>query len=500
MVNAPEKRSMQVATILLAMIAALVLGPQTGLVAAETDTVTAVPSGPEVKTEAPSLLKSLLGQAEQPAKTELVEPKRYLPEQPNLVDFANGSSLDPYSELNWDSIYDQATGQEASYTIVIINPEKREAVAWKHVVGNSCKFRAIKGIDKLIDNKEYKLQIVAYLDKTDVAPREKRKTYDFVFDKYPGIKASNVVYQGRLLEPVTEQGLQTAGGIMLKWEPNIKNHTWVIRMVKIQANGRSTVGLFQRKELPVSEFLIEDRLFSAEDEDARIKISINSDQNPSTPIEAEFRSNNHNLSPYPPVIRKEKGRIVVWEGLGDPDQDEVAYKLAIETFSETTAEPVPVREVMIGSNGRLDLVDALEREKNYRCFVVAEDPAGLITRSEPVFMYLDMPPQKPIVKAKANKKNLSKADRIIITHENYDNSRKYTYFVKYQLAQGRTHPAGQAWLTEKPINIDKNRVELFVRHLEKQIQSIKVVVRATNSIGEKADTTVTIIGKGSKKK
>ena len=496
MINASTKKPNQATIVILALIAVLVLAPQLQLVAAEADATT---SGPETGAEAPSMLKSLLGKTEQPAETEPQEVKRYLPEQPILTGFANGDSLDPYSELNWSKIFDKATGREASYTVVIINPERREAAAWKHVVGNTCKAKAIKNIDSLIDNKEYKLQIVAYLDKADVAPREKRKTYTFVYDKYPGVKASNMVYQGRLLEPVTEHGLQTAGGIMLKWEPNIKNHTWAIRMVKVQANGRSTVGLFQREELPVSEFLIEEGLFSTEDEDARIKISIASDENLSTPIEAEFRLNNNNLSPYPPALREENGRIVVWEGLGDPDQDEVEYKLAIEMFSDTTSEPIPVREVMIASSGRLDLVDALKREKNYRCFVIAEDPAGLITRSEPVFIRLDNPPIKAVVTAKANKKNLAKAKRIIVTHENFDRNQNYQYFVRYQLANGRTHPIGQAWLTENPVGIDKNRVELAIRNVGKQIDIIKIVVRASNSIGEKADTPLTIMGKGRKK-
>jgi hypothetical protein len=497
MIKSAEKRPIQATIILLAMIASLVLGTQSCLITARAETAT---TAPEIKVEPPSMLKSLLGKTEPPAKTGPVELKRYLPEQPNLKGFANGDSLDPYSELHWDKIYDQATGGEASYTVVIINPERREAIAWKHVVGNSCKVKDIKNINDLIDNKEYKLQVVAYLDKADVASREKRKTYNFVYDKYPGVKSTNVIYQGKLIAPVTDHGLQTSDGIMLKWEPNIKNHTWVIRMVKVQANGRSTVGLFKREELAVSEFLLEDRLFSTEDEDARIKISINSDQSLSTPIEVEFRINNNNLSPYPPAIRKEDGRIVVWEGLGDPDEDEVAYKLAIETFSETTSEPIPVREVMIGPSGRLDLVEALEREKNYRCFVIAQDPAGLITRSEPVFIRLNIPPIKPIVKGKTNKKNLSKANRIIITHENYNNNQKYKYYVRYQLEKGGVHPAGKAWLTENPMQMDKNRVELAIRSTGKQIEIIEIVVRASNNIGETADTTVTIMGKGRKKR
>ena len=130
------------------MIASLVLGTQSCLITARAETAT---TAPEIKVESPSMLKSLLGKTEPPAKTGPVELKRYLPEQPNLKGFANGDSLDPYSELNWDKIYDQATGQEASYTIVIINPERREATAWKHVVGNSCKVKDIKNIDDLID-------------------------------------------------------------------------------------------------------------------------------------------------------------------------------------------------------------------------------------------------------------------------------------------------------------------------------------------------------------
>lgn len=389
MINAAEKRPIRVTLILLAIIALLVLGVQPYLMAAQIDTAT---SDTESTTDSPSMINSILGKTTQPVQPEPVDTKRYLPQQPNLIGFANGDSLDPYSELGWDKIYDKATGQEASYTVVIINPERREAAAWKHVVGNSCKVKNIKNIDDLIDSKEYKLQIVAYLDKADVVSRESRKTYDFVFDKYPGVESSNMIYQGSLIEPVEGRALQTSEGILLKWKPNIKNHTWVIRMVKVQSNGRSTVGLFQREELATSEFLIENRLFSTEDEDARIKITINSDQGLSTPITAEFRINNNNLSPYPPVIRSEEGRIVVWEGLGDPDNDEVLYKLGIEMFSDTSSDPIPVREVMISSGGRLDLVEALEREKNYRCFVIAQDPAGLVTRSEPVFVRLETPP------------------------------------------------------------------------------------------------------------
>jgi len=496
MINLSKTRLLAVTTFMA--IAATMFWPQLPLYAADTETADTVPSAEEIEIETPPVSETIFGRSdteEETATAALEEAKIYLPEQPDLINFADGNSLDPYSVITWEKVYDRDSGDEANYTVVIINPDTRKAAAYKHTVGNSCRMRAVKGIDDLTDNKEYSLQVIAYKDKATVVPPEKRKTFKFIFDKYPGVKAVSVQYQGRLLEPETKFGLKTAGGILLKWEPNIKNHTWVIRMVKLRPNGARLMGLFTREELPVTEYLLEENIFSPEDEDARIEISISSDENLSTPIQAEFYINNNNLSPYKPVIKTEENHIVEWEGLGDPDSDPVSYKLAIEKYSATASEPELVREVLIHSSGRLDLLDALEREINYRCYVIAEDPSGLATRSDPVFLYLDPPPEQPVIKVKTNRKNLAKARRIIVTHENYDNANRYVYFLRYHLADGTIYPPGQSWLTERPLGREKNRVELALRSPRQQIQKITLVVRVINDVGENADAVAQIMGK-----
>ena len=67
-----------------------------------------------------------------PDTTQVVA-KKYLPDQPILLNFADGGILTPYSQLRWSKIYVKTTGAEAKYSVVVLDMTTKEAQAYLHL-------------------------------------------------------------------------------------------------------------------------------------------------------------------------------------------------------------------------------------------------------------------------------------------------------------------------------------------------------------------------------
>ena len=433
-------------------------------------------------------------------ETAVGELRHFLPEQPQLSKFENGSMLRPDSDLEWTRIFDNTTGKEAQYVVLIIDPGTNEVVTHKNIESNRCRFRDLPMLSQLKDKGDYQLQVIAYRDTVNEIPPDERTQYRFGFDKYPGMETPLAEKQAsRLLQPETGLGIKTGKGILLKWKPDLENHEWVIRIIKMSPSGEKTIVTYLKKVLPQSEYKIESGTLTPEDEDSKIEINIVSSAGVITPIETHFYINNTNQTPNQALLEKKEEHTIRWRGMGDPDNDQIVYRLIIEKIqSDTAVEPEMIRNVIIPSFGTLDLIDELERMVEYKCCIEAQDTRGLKKRSKAVYLKLDQPPAQPVCKVKTDRKKLAKAKKIFVTHENFDSRTPYKYYLKYFLKNGKIDPPDNRWYTESPTKAKKNRVELDLRRKGKNLTKVVIVVRASNIMGETAQSSRIIMGKTKK--
>ena len=423
----------------------------------------------------------------------VVQQKEYLPQQPELTDFEEDSVCGPSTELKWTKIYNKSTDEEAKYLIRIIDPTTEKVITSKELDANQCLLGQVPMLSLLLDKGTYYFQVIAYHESPEKITVQQRKRYRFRFDKYPGVEiVSDHAYTARLIEPEPELGIKTEKGVLLKWEPNLENHKWQIRIIKTRPNGAKLIATYCEEVLPRSEYQLMAGNFSSEDEDCQLDISIKSVENVTTPIRTYLYINNINCPPREPEIEKINNHVLRWEGFGDPDNDQTVYRLVIEkAFTETDTEPEKVTNKIVASFGKLDLIDQFERMASYKCYIEAQDPRGLKRRSQAAFLRMDMPPLKPVFEIELDRKKISRAKKIIVTHNNYDPQTRYQYYTRFFLTDGTMVPDGKSWYSEKPTLKrpgvkKKQQAEILLRHPGKQLEKIAVAVKASNTMGESA--------------
>ena len=344
----------------------------------------------------------------------------------------------------------------------------------------------------LADKGKYSLRIIAYRESPEEIPAERIRQYQIHFDKYPGIEAiSAYELAAGIVQPKPGEGLKTDKGVLVKWNPRLENHSWKVRIVKTGLEGIQMITAYLEEILPKSEYLIGPEKFLPEDEDYRVDISISSAQSKANPVHTYFFINNNNRQPNAPELEKVNDHVVRWEAMGDPDFDRIACTLVIEESSSAAdTEPAEIKKITVDLSDKKDLIKELKRLTGYKCYIIAEDSWGLKARSEVVFMKLDSPPRKPVFKVTLDKKKQARAKKIIVTHENFDPNIRYQYYSKFFLKDGRKLPSANQWYSERVGTKKKKRHEFPLRVPGNQIAKVAIAVRASNSMGERVETTV----------
>lgn len=427
--------------------------------------------------------------------------RHFLPEQPQLLKFKNGAELSKYNMLKWTKIFDRTTGKEAKYLVAVIDPDTNKMIASKKVPANQCSLKQVFSQSDLTDKKKYFLQVIAYQNSVEEIYPQQRTQHEFILNKYPRREiVPKYEYTGKLISPQPGMGVSTAGGVLLKWEPELENHQWSIRIIKIDRYGTTTIVAYLKEALPRSERRLVEGMFQPEDEDCRVEVNITSGEGMVTPIQTYFYINNINTAPNTPLFEKDKGHILVWQGRGDPDNEQVIYRLIVErepTGADT--EPQLIQNIVVPSSGKMDLLNKLDRMVEHTCYILAEDKHGLARRSKSVVIMLEPSPQTPQFKVKTDRKKLAKAKKIILVHENFDKKLSYKYYSKFFLKDGKTLPSGNRWYSERPTKTNGNKVEFDLRVTDKDIEKIAVSASASNGLGESVESTRIITKKAKRK-
>jgi hypothetical protein len=425
----------------------------------------------------------------------------YLREQPELVGFLSGGKLGPDSVMMWDVITDKIHNKQVFYKIVV-HADDGTVIASSDLTENSCKLGSLENSGNLIDQKSYNLHVAAYIDTTQLPPAEKTYSYSFVFDKFPGVDSDIIKKQtGRILRPESGVGLKTKNGVLLQWEPKLKDHLWAIRVVSGRMDDTRVMRLYHKDTLEKSEFVLDETIFPPDDEDAFVEVSITSVSGVVRPIETNFRINNTNNPPGKPRIALKNGYLIQWDAPGDPDFERVGYTLAVEKVTEEGDVSIePLKKIKISESGSLDMRKGLDRMTDYACHIIAEDSWGAVSKSKTVHINMDNPAVKPAFTLKPDFKHLSKAKYLLISHINLDQQINFNYYVKYYFENGTTYPDGKSWRTEKPSSQKRGITKIKIRKFKKRIEKIAVISQAYNKLGEKADSMQIIYGNTKKKK
>ena len=447
-----------------------------------------------------SVIAVLLGAQAADVQPETAEGSGfYLKEQPELTGFVSGGKLGPGSVVMWNAITDKINNNPVSYKVVV-HDDSGTVIASREIAQNSCKLGSLENSGNLIDQRNYNLHIVAYVDSTQLPPAEKACSYSFVFDKFPGVNSEIIKKQtGRILRPEAGVGLTTKNGVLLQWEPKLKGHMWAIRVVSNRMDDSRVMRLYHKDEFKASEFVLDETIFPPDDEDAFVEVSITSVSGVVRPIETNFRINNTNYPPGQPRIAVKNGYLVQWDAPGDPDFERVQYCLAVEKVTDDGAASLePLKKIRITESGSLDLRKGLKRMTDYACHIIAEDSWGAVSKSKIVPINMDAPAVKPAFSLKPDFKHLSKAKYLLISHINLNQQTNFNYFVKYYFENGTTYPKGKSWKTEKPSSKKRNVTKIKIRKFKKRIKKIAVISQAYNKLGETADSMQVV--HGSKKK